>query len=103
MITRIESLKKFLELDPNDSFTKYAIALESIKEKNFVEAIIYLQSIIDNNQDYLAAYQQLGRILIATNQKEEAIKVYEKGIQIAKKQNEKHTQEKLEEALERLL
>jgi tetratricopeptide (TPR) repeat protein len=103
MATRIESLKKFLEQDPDDSFTKYAIALEYIKEKDLDKAIFYLESIADNDPDYLAAYQQLGQLLVTQGKKESAIKVYKTGIEIANKQNEKHTKDKLEEALKYLI
>jgi tetratricopeptide (TPR) repeat protein len=99
---RLESLLNFLEQDPDDAFTLYAIALEYSSRKETDKSIFYLESIIRKDPDYLAAYQQLGHLLAVSNKKAEAIEIYNKGIQVAKKAGDKHAENNLRSLVEEL-
>lgn len=50
MKTRIETLDEFLAADPNDSFSRYALALELEKENRAGEAISHLQEVIAGDE-----------------------------------------------------
>jgi tetratricopeptide (TPR) repeat protein len=102
MADRLESLLKFLEQDPGDAFTKYAIALEHISRKNYAEAIFQLESIINTDKDYLAAYQQLGKLLAMTNNKEKSIEIYKQGVEIALKTGDNHAASNLKSLIDQL-
>jgi tetratricopeptide (TPR) repeat protein len=102
MKDRLESLLKFLEQDPNDTFTKYAIALEYSSRKNYDDAIIHLESIINTDKDYMAAYQQLGKILAITNNKEKSIEIYKQGVAVALKIGDTHAASNMKSLIDQL-
>ncbi len=95
-------LKKYLEEDPDDAFSNYALALEyvTMKEDDFAAGLF--QKILDKDDQYLAAYYQFGKLLEKMSKTEAAKDIYKKGILIAKKQNNQKTFNELQSALETL-
>jgi tetratricopeptide (TPR) repeat protein len=100
--TRLESLKQLLVEDPNDSFTRYAIALEYNWLGEPETAINFLREVIDRDATYLPAYHQLGQICIRLNRTEEAKQIYKKGIELAQATGDTHAKEEMTEELEEL-
>src|ERR1044072_6982994 len=72
MKTRREMLEEFVDADPQDSFSRYALALELEKEKRELDAIAQLQEVIARDPAYVAAYYHLGRILARLGHIEDA-------------------------------
>lgn len=99
MINRIEKLTIFLEKDPNDSFARYALALELQKIGNITEGILQLEHLKATNPDYLGTYYQLGKMYESQQAFEFAEKVYKEGIIKATKANDSHTKSELMSAL----
>lgn len=62
MMNRIERLRSFLEKNPKDEFSLYALALEYKKLEKFNESISYLKECLKLNNSNLAAYYQLCEI-----------------------------------------
>ena len=60
-MSRINILKGFLETDPNDSFSRYALALEYVKANQHDEAVREFETVTTNDADYVATYFQLGK------------------------------------------
>ena len=102
MDSRIDSLKKLLEENPNDSFTRYAIALEYSSLGKPETAITYLKETIERDANYLPVYRQLGQILARLNRTEEAKPIYRKGIEVAEATGDAHAKEEMTEELEEL-
>ena len=100
---RIETLMKMVEIDPSDSFAKYALGLEYNSVKDNDKAIEIFEGLISDDPNYLAVYYQLGKIYESQGDIEIAKKIFEKGIYVATSQNEFHTREELQQALEELL
>ncbi len=96
---RISVLESFLKEDPNDAFSKYALALEYAKIQNTEMAIRLLCQIKKDQPDYLALYYQLGKFYELNSQQDNAISIYKYGIDIAQKQNNRHTLSELKQAL----
>lgn len=96
---RLEQLYKMLQEEPLDPFLNYAIALEHAKNGDVVKAISIIEEIIARDENYLGAYYQLGKYYEETGQKGKAIAAYQKGIEIAKKQNNRKTLGELNTAL----
>lgn len=88
-----------LQTNPNDSFLKYAAALEYEKEKNHSKAISTIRDLLSKDENYLGAYYKLGKLLEIQNDPEEAINVYREGLAIAKKKSDMKTEGELSEAL----
>ena len=99
---RLQALKKFLEAEPNDAFTMYAIALEHASAKNLPEAISQLEEVIAVDPNYVPAYQQLGNFLRQSGQADEAITMLEHGIRVAAVMGDRHAQGEMQEVLDEL-
>ena len=88
MNARITQLKEFLKEEPNDSFLIYALSLEYVKESNLELAIQTLLDLNQKDENYLAVYYQLGKLLQSMNEIEKATTFFDKGMEIAKKKRE---------------
>ena len=102
-MNRVEVLKGFLEQDPRDSFSRYALALEYIKTGQTEEARRAFEFVRDNDPAYVATYFQLAQLYRNLELKHDAEKTYRTGIAAAAKAGDGHTQSELEQALESLL
>ena len=99
---RIEKLKEFLKTNPQDSFLQHALALEYIKLDNDAEAKILFEEILDREPAYIGTYYHLAKLLERNDETDAAIKVYEKGMEEAKKAGENHPYNELRAAWEEL-
>jgi tetratricopeptide (TPR) repeat protein len=99
---RLQILLQYIKDDPEDPFCKYALALEYIKRNEIQEAQSILEQLISNNADYLAAYYQLGKLLEFNKMNGAAIAIYREGILIADSQNNRHTKNELQAAIDNL-
>ena len=102
-MNRINLLQGFLEEDPGDPFSKYALALEYGKEGNINKAITLLLELQQENNSYLPVYYQLGQLLEKKGDKNSALETYQKGVEVAKKAGNNHTASELRGAIELLL
>lgn len=99
---RIEKLKEFLKTSPADSFLQHALALEYIKLGNDEEARLLFEQILNREPGYIGSYYHLGKLLERNKDEEGAVKVYEKGMEEAKKVGDSHAFGELRGALEEL-
>jgi len=99
---RIEKLKEFLKASPHDSFVQHAMALEYIKLGNDEAARALFEEILNRNPGYTGSYYHLAKLLERTGQTEEAVKVYEKGMEETKKEGDNHGYGELRGAWEEL-
>src|SRR5262245_1197900 len=61
-MNRIEILKGFLKDNPDDSFSRYALALEYAKLGQHDDAVREFETVKKNDPDYVATYFQLGQL-----------------------------------------
>jgi Tfp pilus assembly protein PilF len=101
-MSRIEKLKEFLRLAPEDSFVRHALALEHIKLGEDTRARELFEAILKDEPGYVGTYYHLAKLLERTGETNEAIRVYEKGMEEAKKAGENHTYGELKSAFEEL-
>ena len=99
---RIEKLKKFLQADPQDSFVQHALALEYIKAGDDEQARKLFESIIEREPGYTGTYYHLAKLLERLGETYNAIKIYEKGMEEAKRAGENHVYGELKSAYEEL-
>jgi thioredoxin-like negative regulator of GroEL len=100
MSNRKQLLEQFVAQDAGDSFSRYALALELEKEGKEIEAVEQLREVIARDCEYVAAYQQLGRLLAHGSQIEEARETYRKGVEVAITANDQRARSEMQEALE---
>ena len=99
---RIEKLKEFLLTNPGDSFVQHALALEYIKLGNDNEAKGLFQTLLNREPGYIGSYYHLAKLLERIGETDEAIIVYEKGMEAAKKAGDNHSLSELRSAYEEL-
>lgn len=99
---RREALKTFLEKNPDDSFSRYALALEYRSMSDIAAAIRELEELRTRDGNYVALYYQLGGLYAQQGQHESAREAYTVGITVARAANDMHTLSELQAALNEL-
>ncbi len=99
---RIEKLKEFLKATPDDCFLQHALALEYIKLGDDETARLLFVEILNRQPDYIGSYYHLAKLLERNDRTDEAIKIYEKGMDAALKAGDKHAFGELKGAWEEL-
>jgi len=99
---RIEKLKEFLKANPADSFVQHALALEYIKLGDDVTARTLFEELLKRDPGYIGSYYHLAKLLERNDETGEAIKWYERGMEVAQKAGEKHAFGELRSAYEEL-
>ncbi|SFF11637.1 Tetratricopeptide repeat-containing protein [Chitinophaga sp. CF118] len=100
---RIARIKEILKDSPDDSFLKHALALEYIKLNNDTDARQLFEELLSHEPGYVGSYYHLGKLLERVGETEQAISVYQKGIEMAKTAKEKHAMNELLAALDDLI
>ncbi len=98
--SRLKSLQEFLVREPNDSFTRYALAMEYVSMKDIPQAITNLKELLEHDSAYISAYHQLGNLYQKLGKPLDAVKVLEKGIELAEHLGETHAQKEMQELLD---
>lgn len=99
MTSRLQYIQEMLEKEPDDSFLQYALALEYAKLNDIANAIELLEQLIIKDPTYLGTYYQLGKYYEQVGKPQLAEETYQKGVTIAKAQNNRKTLGELNEAL----
>ena len=99
MTSRLDTLQKMLLETPNDEFLLYAISLEHNKLGETEKAIEIMSQLLISHEDYLPVYYQLGHLHAQKGNREYAMELFRKGIEIAKHRNDHRTLGELNEAL----
>lgn len=100
---RISRLKEFLVQSPDDAFLVHALALEYLKAAAWEDAEIYFRKNLSQRPEYVATYYHLGKLCEQQGREEEAITVYERGIESARAAGDMHAMGELRSALDNLL
>jgi tetratricopeptide (TPR) repeat protein len=98
-MSKIEQLLEFLKENPDDTFYRYALALEYVKVKELTLAKNIFEKLIIEEPNYLATYYQYGNLLADMGHNELAEEIFKKGIAIASMQNNHKTRQELEQAM----
>jgi tetratricopeptide (TPR) repeat protein len=99
MATRLETLQKMLEKQPNDSFLLYGIAMEFKKSGQSGEALTMLAKVIEADSGHGYAWFQRGQIEESRGDIAAAKAAYTAGIIAAEKSGDAHARSELEGAL----
>ena len=103
MVTeRLNELLKFHKEDPADAFTLYAIATEYVNADQDSVAETWFARLMQDHPDYLGTYYHYGKLMERKGREDEAAKLYDKGMAVAKADGDKKTLGELAEAKEML-
>ena len=96
--TRLQQLLAFYADDPADAFIVYALATEyRVQEPE--RAWEYYQKLLTEHPDYVGTYYHAGKLLEQFGKKNEAEKVYQTGLMVARKAGQQHAASELRQAL----
>jgi tetratricopeptide (TPR) repeat protein len=100
--SRLDKLLEMLKLQPDDPFLLYAVGFELESSGNNEDAAKYYESIIQKQPDYLPVYYQAGLLFSRMGNPEKGTGLLNKGIELARQQNDKKTLRELMQALEEI-
>lgn len=100
-LERIDTLKKFLEMDPADIFSRFALGMEYAD--GFPEqALEHFQEVVKRDGAYVPGYFQAGKVCAAAGNTEKAREWLEKGLATAEQVGDWHAHGEIQEALDDL-
>jgi tetratricopeptide (TPR) repeat protein len=97
----MDKLKRLIEMlseQPEDSFLLFALAKEYEKSDS-ERALHYYEQLRKADPDYLGLYYHHGQLLIDLNRDEQAENVLQKGLQLARTQQDNKTAGELQQLL----
>lgn len=100
--SRLEQFKEFVELDPTDIFSRYALAMEYLGAEQYQESIMQFQEVLKLDSTYSAAYFQASIASRKNDQIAEARDYLVRGIEVADKKGDRHARDEMKQALEDL-
>jgi Tfp pilus assembly protein PilF len=101
--SRLEQFKEFVEMDPSDTFSRYALALEYMGVERYAESIHEFQEVLKQDPTYSAAYFQAANAARKNDEIEKAKDFLTRGIDVAEKKGDWHTRDEMKAALQDVL
>ena len=98
----LSNLLAFYEEDPNDPFNIYALAIEYSKS-DLTKAAHFFDLLLQNHPAYLPTYYHAGAFFAGLDQFEKAEEIYQKGVELARSQNNIKAQRELQIAYNNFL
>lgn len=95
---RIEKLKAFLAADPHDSFIRHALAMEYVAMGDDGAARRLLEEVVERDADAVGSYYQLGKLLERAREEAAALRIYERGMEAARRTGAKRAYNELRTA-----
>lgn len=99
---KMSRLAKIVKQDPDDTFSKFALALELLKANRVEKAQVLFEAVLRQDPEYLGVYYHLGKLYQSRGLYEKAQQLFEDGIDLATKKNELRTKSELYEAMQQL-
>ena len=96
---RLSALRAFLDEDPDDAFTRFALAQEHQKRGESVEALAYYEGLVRDQPDYVGTYYHLGALYARLGRDADALAAYRRGISAATRAGDLHARAELQSAL----
>lgn len=91
-------LLEWLKEKPQDSFLRFALAQEYQKAEMYDEAVEEYKTLMSHNPKYVGMYYHLGECLAKLTLEQEALDVYQKGMQVAQGLGDLHALSELKNA-----
>ncbi|MCY4780101.1 tetratricopeptide repeat protein [Sphingobacterium sp. UT-1RO-CII-1] len=90
MTARLSELLNFLSESPNDPFLKYAITMEYQKMGEDEKVREGFEELVKLHADYVGTYYHYAKFLDMKGQREEALAMYQKGMDVAQRVKNRH-------------
>jgi tetratricopeptide (TPR) repeat protein len=99
MNDRLQRLLAFYEEDPDDAFTRFALAQEYAKLGKPHEALAVYEALVEDQPGYTGTYYHLGKLYERVGRTEDAMATYRHGIERARTQRALKDLSELQDAL----
>jgi hypothetical protein len=100
--TRRQMLEEFVAKKPDDSFSRYGLAMECMNNGDPAAADTHFRGLLERNADYIPAYLMYGQMLARESRIEEAKHVLSDGMVAAAKKHDDHARSEMETLLNEL-
>ncbi len=100
---RIQTAQKAIAFDPKDILGYFSLGSVYVDAKRYIEAVDVLKQAIATDPKHSPSYAILGQALEACGQKEQAKKIYEQGIGVAKEKGDIVPLKRMESRLKKLM
>lgn len=97
---RIEKLLEYMKTADKDSFLQHALALEYIKIGDDESARNVFNELLLREPTYVGSYYHLGKLLERVGDFDKAIRIYQRGMEEARRAGDNHSYNELQGALE---
>ena len=98
-MSRIDALRELLAETPDDAFARYALAMQLRQEDRPIEAMAEFRALIERNPEYTAAYLMAGQCAQDLGERDEAARLFRRGMEVCAQAGERHASQKCAEAL----
>ncbi|MHB8421458.1 MAG: tetratricopeptide repeat protein [Leptospirales bacterium] len=102
-LNRISRLEELLSRNPEDPVLGFGLGSAYREAGNLSRAREILEKVIEQLPSYAAAWEVLGLTLEGMNEREEAIRIYERGIRISREGGFLAPEKQMSRRLKRLL
>lgn len=99
---RLNQLFKFLEDDPNDAFTLYAIATE-YRQTDQEKSLFYYEKLLAEHENYVGTYYHAAKLYEELGKPDLAEQTYKKGMQISRQEGNMHAFAELQQAFNKMM
>ena len=100
--SRLDKLLEFYNEDPKDSFTLYALATE-YKKTDKDKALSFFEILLSEHENYVGTYYHAAALYDELGKQMEAQKTYQKGMLIARQENNMHAFSELQGAFNKFM
>lgn len=101
-MSRLDTLKSLVAQDPNNTFSRYGLAMEYASAGQYDLAVTEFEAVLNINSKYAAAYFHGGQTLEKLGKIDEARQMYQQGVKITTETGDLHTRSELQAALDLL-
>lgn len=101
-MNKLEQLEDLVKQNQKNALMHYTLGIEYLRTNESKKAIPVLKEAINLEPDYSAAYRELGRALVNSNLKKEAIEIFNKGIAVAEEKGDIQTAKEMHVFLKRI-
>ncbi|MEM1115917.1 MAG: tetratricopeptide repeat protein [Bacteroidota bacterium] len=96
---RLAALQEFLRDDPDDPFTRFALAQEHAKRGDDEAALGFYEALVRDRPDYVGTYYHLGGLYRTLGRDDDARATFRAGVAAATEAGDTHARAELQSAL----
>ncbi len=89
-MSKLAELEKMLDSDPDDPFIIYALAREYEQKQATMQALLMYEHLVNDHPAYIGTYYHYAKLLLGAGNRNEAIRLLDKGIEWGMKENDLH-------------